>query len=570
MQPVPAKWRLRAATLLCGAVGVLVFPRPSLWWAAWFVFAPWLLIIKRAPTTREAAIRGWWGAVGFLLAVHYWLLPSTTVFLPVIAALLGLLWMPWAALTRHLLQRAHTARGLAAAVGVVPAGWVLIEVARSWSALGGPWGLLGASQWSIPAMLAPASLGGVWLVSYLIIAANVAVTALFQGAQVRVRALAAVLGIAAVAVGPVWFAVEPAPTGSQTMPIAVVEAGVVRGAGPRLATEIAATDRLAPGRYRLVIWGESSVGFDVFSRPDVQRRLESVASRLGGDLLVNVDAAAPGGAIRKTAVLLDANRVLASYQKIRLVPFGEYIPLRSALGWLTSFTKAAAVNRLHGDRLVLMHAGRLPFVPLICFESAFPDMSRAAVRDGARLLVFQTATTTFQGTWMPDQHASLAAVRAVETGRPAVQASLAGTTAAFDAQGRRILWHPASTGIAAVDLPLASRQTPFDRYGNWVPLSCLAAVALALVAAGLRNARGRTGSSLAQKRDKRTSRISSLQRMASLKSQAHAPSDERCSVRSGAAEADPRDTDVSTADRGPAVHLGPFGLGRPSDGGTHR
>ena len=156
MQPVPAKWRMRAATVFCGALGVLVFPRPSLWWAAWFVFVPWLLVIKHASTGREAAIRGWWGAVGFLLAVHYWLLPSTTIFLPVIAALLGLLWMPWAALVRHLLQRAHTARDLAAAVAVVPAGWVLIEVARSWSALGGPWALLGASQWQVPAMLAPA------------------------------------------------------------------------------------------------------------------------------------------------------------------------------------------------------------------------------------------------------------------------------------------------------------------------------------------------------------------------------------------------------------------------------
>jgi apolipoprotein N-acyltransferase len=534
------------------------------------VFAPWLLLVKHAPTGREAAIRGWWGAVGFLLAVHYWLLPSTTLFLPVIAALLGLLWMPWAALARHLLQRTQSPWELAAAVAVVPAGWVLIEVARSWSALGGPWGLLGASQWQTPTMLAPASLGGVWLVSYLIVAANVAVLLLFQCRQLRMRALAAMFGLVSVAVGPAWYGIEAAPSGAQTVPVAVVEAGVVRGAGPRLAAEIAATDRLAPNRYRLVIWGESSVGFDLLRRRNLQRRLESVAGRLGADLLVNVDAAAPGGAIRKTAVLLDADGVLASYQKIRLVPFGEYIPMRSVLGWLTSFTKAAAVNRLHGSHLVLMHAGGLPFVPLICFESAFPDMSRAAARGGARLLVFQTATTTFQGSWMPDQHASLAAVRAVETGRPTVQASLAGTTAAFDAQGRRLMWHPGSTGVVAGNLPLAFRQTPFDRYGAWFPLTCLAAVAAVLTAAGLRHAGRRTGSRLARTGGKRTSRILSLQRMARLNLQARAPNDECYSVRSGTAEADPRDRDDSTSDRGVAVHLRTVDLGRYPDGDTER
>jgi apolipoprotein N-acyltransferase len=206
-------------------------------------------------------------------------------------------------------------------------------------------------------------------------------------------------------------------------------------------------------------------------------------------------------------VLLDARGVLATYDKIRLVPFGEYIPLRSVFGWLSSFTKAAAVNRVHGDRLVVMHAGRVAFAPLVCFESAFPDMSRDAVRAGARVLVFQTATTTFQGTWLPDQHASLAAVRAVETGRSAVQASLAGTTAAFDAQGRRLLWHPAATGVATVDLPLATRDTPFDRYGAWVPVLSAVAVAIAAISLGARAARPRPDSVLASTSARRRVRI---------------------------------------------------------------
>ena len=487
--PLPGRWWMRGAALLCGAVVVIVFPRPTLWWAAWFMLTPWLIVIRRAPSAREAAVRGWWAAVGFLVAVHYWLLPSTTVFLPVIAALLGLLWVPWAALAWRLLSGELTRRRIAAALAVIPAGWVLIEAARSWSALGGPWGLLGASQWRTPPLLASAALGGVWLVSFLIVAANVGVTGLVEAPVWRTKVTAAVVVAAAVAVGPIWFALEPPPRGAATLSVAVVQAGVVPNSAQRLSDEVAATDRLPSGRFGLVVWGESSVGFDLFTRPDLQRELEAVAGRVGANLLVNVDAASPSGAIRKTAALLDAHAILGTYQKMRLVPFGEYIPMRPLLGWLDSFTKAAAVNRDRGKQIVVMRDSNLSFATLICFESAFPDMSRTAANRGAQLLVFQSATTTFQGSWAPDQHASLAAVRAAETGRPALQATLSGTTAAFDAQGRRLLWHPGATGTAIVDLPVAAANTPFDRFGDWVPATCIVAVVLAVLVISLAETR---------------------------------------------------------------------------------
>ena len=487
--PLPGRWWMRGAALLCGAVVVIVFPRPTLWWAAWFILTPWLIVIRRAPSAREAAVRGWWAAVGFLVAVHYWLLPSTTVFLPVIAALLGLLWVPWAALAWRLLSGELTRRRIAAALAVIPAGWVLIEAARSWSALGGPWGLLGASQWRAPPLLASAALGGVWLVSFLIVAANVGVTGLVEAPVWRTKVTAAVFVAAAVAVGPIWFALEPPPRGAATLSVAVVQAGVVPNSAQRLSDEVAATDRLPSGRFGLVVWGESSVGFDLFTRPDLQRELEAVAGRVGANLLVNVDAASPSGAIRKTGALLDAHAILGTYQKMRLVPFGEYIPMRPLLGWLDSFTKAAAVNRDRGKQIVVMRDSNLSFAPLICFESAFPDMSRTAANRGAQLLVFQSATTTFQGSWAQDQHASLAAVRAAETGRPALQATLSGTTAAFDAQGRRLLWHPGATGTAIVDLPIAAANTPFDRFGDWVPATCIVAVVLAVLVISLAEAR---------------------------------------------------------------------------------
>jgi apolipoprotein N-acyltransferase len=140
-----------------------------------------------------------------------------------------------------------------------------------------------------------------------------------------------------------------------------------------------------------------------------------------------------------------------------------------------------------------MSANGVTFGPLICFESTFPDQGRAAVNRGARVLVYQSSTSTFQDSWAPPQHASLAAVRAAETGRPTVQAALTGVSAAFDAQGRRLAWADIDRrGFTMVTLgvPPSGSRTPYDRFGDYVAyLSVLigAATALAAIARPVRD-----------------------------------------------------------------------------------
>jgi apolipoprotein N-acyltransferase len=493
MRPaVPQRWRWRAVTLLVGALPVVTFPQPSLWWTVWVALVPWLILIRHAPSAREAAVRGWWGAFGFLVAVHYWLLPNAGPFLAVIAGLVATLWVPWAMTVWGLLSPALSGRRLAAAMLVIPAGWTIVEALRSWSALGGPWGLLGASQWRAPPFLAPASLGGVWLVSALIVAANTAIAVVVLASRTWLRFTAAVVALATIAVGPCWYQVEAAPSGTARWSVALVQPGVIDDDAQRLSAEEAMTRALPADQFDLIVWGESSVPFDLFSRPDLQQQLSALASHAGTDLLVNVDATSARGAIEKTAVLVGTHGVLDTYQKMRLVPFGEYIPFRDALGWLSDITKAAGRDRSRGSHLVVMPAQEVAFAPLICFEIAFPDMSRRAVQDGAQLVVYQSATSTFQDSWAPDQQASLAAVRAVEIGRPVVQATLTGTSAAFTAQGQRLAWFDTrDRGVVPVSVPLVSRATPFVRFGDWVLAWSFIVLTGGAIAASLNSGRER-------------------------------------------------------------------------------
>jgi apolipoprotein N-acyltransferase len=107
------------------------------------------------------------------------------------------------------------------------------------------------------------------------------------------------------------------------------------------------------------------------------------------------------------------------------------------------------------------------------------------VNHGAQILIYQTSDSTFQGSWAPEQHASLAAVRAAETGRPAVQAALSGDSAAFDARGRLLAWADTNVrGVLKVTVPLrpASAKTPFDEAGDYVPWFSIAVVGIAAAA----------------------------------------------------------------------------------------
>jgi len=529
--------------LLAGALPVLSFPAANLEWLAWFGLVPGLVLIVRSPSAREGGVRAWWLGAGYLIVALYWLAPEIGPAVLLVAAVVGVLWVPFGVAAAGLLRPPVTWPRALAALVVVPSCWLLTEWLRSWQALGGPWAVFGVSQWQHPAMLALAAVGGMWLISIALVLANVAIIlfigSLPRGASIlspaassrdsstapprsqthpqpaaRLRPGLAVLGVAAglasVGAGPLAFALTPASPAVRQVTVALVQPGIINNAAQRtdaseqLTAELSRSGQLSKVKPDLIVWGESSTAVDLTLAKNRAQlaEMEALARQDGADLLVNQDTKIPGKGQEKVGVLISPSGIRGEYIKTRLVPFGEYIPFRQQLGWLTKISRAAAANMIPGTGAHLLQAtdrsGQpLPIGVLICFESAFPDMSRVDTDLGAQLIVYQSATPTFQGTWGPDQHASLAAVRAAETGRPVVQAALTGVTAAFDARGRLLAWMSQSQhGVVTVrlGLPATSAKTIYDRLGDYVPW---AATAVVIVAALLMfaNSRGFPGRS---------------------------------------------------------------------------
>jgi apolipoprotein N-acyltransferase len=487
----------RYAALVAGAIPVLAFPALNLEWVAWFGVVPGLFLLRAAPTGREAFFRGWWFGTGYLLAALYWLTPNLGPGLLLVVIVLG---FPWAgfgyAAWRLLSVPGPSLRQALAALVVLPSIWVVIDWIRSWQGIGGPWAVYGASQWQHPVVLSLAAVGGIWLISFVLVAVNVALTIALTSARWSGRALGTASALIAVAAGPAAFALTASeysvpPTGHLTL--ALVQPGLENGPAPRLAAEARLT-RASARPADLIVWGESSVGFDLYSDHAVLRRLIALSDQVRTPMLVDQDALSPTGAKSKVAVLIGRNGIEGTYIKTRLVPFGEYIPFRSLLGWLTKVSKAASENMVAGNGAHVLTTtlpdGRpLTFGVLICFESSFPDMSAVDTGHGAQVIIYQTSDSTFQGSWALEQHASLSALRAAETGRPTVQAALTGDSAAFDSRGRLLGWLGSSQrGVlkVTVALPPASVRTPFVRYGDFVPWFAIAVVVIGLLG-GMKN-----------------------------------------------------------------------------------
>jgi apolipoprotein N-acyltransferase len=393
---------------------------------------------------------------------------------------------------------------LAAYVGAA----TLLEAARmTWPFGGLPIGGVFLGQAGGP-LLATARLGGPLLLTALVWSGGAALAELVEFArrQRRVRGTApwpragAVALVLVVAIG-VGGALAP----SGGPPVRTLQVAAVQGGGRRGATELEtgragdyvaeldASGRLsvAVPRPALVVWPEDVVALDIpLAKSTEAAHLAALARHLRATVLAGVTVTEPRARFRNEIVAWGPDgRIVAAFEKVHRVPFGEYVPLRGLFSHLASL---AAVPRDaiagHGSGLMRTPAG--PLGLLVSYEVFFANQGRVSVSAGAELLVVPTNTSSYSGTQMPSQEVAADRVQAVEEGRNLVQAAPTGYSTFVTNDGAVLRQSQLSARqVLSGSVPLRTGATIYERAGD---LPTLVLAALLVVAGLVRNRRRRS------------------------------------------------------------------------------
>jgi apolipoprotein N-acyltransferase len=233
---------------------------------------------------------------------------------------------------------------------------------------------------------------------------------------------------------------------------------------------------------RMILWPELPAPLYFFEDRKLRDGVATLARLTRAHVLLGVVGRAPGGGPTNSAVMIaPSGEALGRYDKIRLVPFGEYVP--AFFGFVNKISTEAG-NFVPGERVVVYRAGDRKVGAFICYESVFPDLIRQFARDGAEVFVNLSNDGYFARSAAREQHLKIARMRAAENRRWLIRATNDGITAVIDPAGR--IAHRLEPYVelsARVRYAYETELTPYTRYGDWFAWICLAA-GLALAGAG--------------------------------------------------------------------------------------
>ena len=473
--------RHAAGAALGGAMLALAFP-PFAWWPIAFVALVPLLVAVRRETARRAFVLGLvQGVVAFGVLLWWVMRFGEAAWL-----LLVLLSAAFVGAFAVLVRSAMRQRSVWIRVLGVAGAWTAIEFVRgSWPLGGFTWGSLGVSQ--VDSIVAPlASVGGVWSISFLVAAVNAILTEMLAGAA-RTRALVRTAPIVATAMIVPSFIPSPAD-GGEPYEVASIQLDVTRYAGlPNDEEDLAIARKhteehlgLESDPPDLVVWGEGALDPDAWGDVEIQRSVRTAIASVGAPTLIGAVTSDAEGE-RTSAILFDGmGREVDRYDKVHLVPFGEYVPWRERLGWFEALEQIP-VDRVPGDRLEPVSGEGLPTIgAAICFENAFPSMTRELVRGGATLLVVPVNNASYGSSAASAQHLQMSRMRAIETGRWVVNAGISGISATIDPVGRIVTQTDLfETTTLRTTVELLEGRTLYTRVGDvvvWLSFALLGVV----------------------------------------------------------------------------------------------
>ncbi len=511
-QPIaskPPSNGLRLA-LLAGFLLWLACPPFKLWPLAWVALAPLVLSVTRAVRLRQAFWRGYVFGWAYLGAVWYWVGLTISGWMQAsqteASPLLG--WAAWFGLTLILslffgiwggfawwlwrkLDGGWRLTGLAAA-------WVVMEWMRTFGRLTMPWAQLSYTQAHFLPIIQLADITGAYGISFLLMLVNIAAAICWQRrrepessrwlwATLTASFLILLYGIARMSL----------PEGGKPFQVAAMQSnfGMTETAEsfqqelktfPDLTAQAAAKQTPPPALY---VWSESAAPGDALNTGVTRLALTKLAEDYGAAVIIGSRIADASHRTEANASLLFPPYTArpGRYDKIQLVPFGEFLPLRDLLPsfldeayhfFPNDVTPGTSVQPLeYRDRSV----GKVSVGPFICYEAMYPGYARTMARNGANLLVTQSNDAWFMSDAAMEQHLAAVIFRAVENRRDVVRSTTNGITCLIDSDGRILQQAPLHKQTFLVGtVRLLAGRTIYTRLGDWFVLCCVFLVVVSL------------------------------------------------------------------------------------------
>jgi apolipoprotein N-acyltransferase len=514
MRLIPARaWALVfVSALLQIAIFPIAGPLP-LWRAAlcWIALVPFFAALLKptrsgAPLTpAAAALLGYVCGICWYMGTCYWIyqtmhiyggLPQPVAFgiLILFSLYLGLYHALFGGILVYLSRRF----GVKAALLLSPFLWVAVELARA-RITSFPWDLLGYSQVDNLFITRVAAVGGVMSISFVIAAVNAALAFYFfadRERRIPVPAAALVIAAGIQLLGSVGkhSANAIAPTHTAVMMQENIQVGapgkeveqltepqeLQRFSDMSLHPQIYGADGTTTNRS-VTIWPEApSDLFSVdapFRNTAGQLAAATNAPVIAGSLGLDRDVYHTHGGLFKydSATIFDnTGKYLGRYDKIHLVPFGEYVPYKDVFSFAKKLT-AGVGDMDRGTKRKVFALGGQSYGVFICYESIFGDEVREFAKNGAEVLVNISDDGWYGDSGAPWQHLNMARMRAIENHRWLLRSTNTGVTTAIDPRGRMAFQAPRHTR-AAYAFPFAfepsSELTFYTRHGDWLAWIC--------------------------------------------------------------------------------------------------
>ncbi len=495
--------------LLAGLLLFLANPPFGLWPLAWIAVVPLIVSVNRAGRCRQAAWRGYLFGWAFLGPTWYWTALTISgwtgqgvvgwgawfLLTLILASYYGL----WGAVTWWFSQRV---------VGywriVLPAAlWVLMEWLRTLGATTMPWAQISYTQYQFLPVLQIAEWTGAYGISFLLLLLNAALAYRWMNREKPATKQPVLWSVALIAFVCIFGVIRLAiPDSGKPLVVAAMQGNFKSNDEHETQAQeyltfsaLTREAQAASPRPSLYVWGESASPGDALTNDGTFTYLRTLAQQVQAPILVGTRVKEvhyeKGRRIdveSNASVLFpaDHSRYLR-YNKQRLVPFGEFLPLRALIpSSLMEDLKIFDTDVTPGNEATVFkfqapQAGEVALGPFICYESMYPVYARSMVRQGANLLVTQSNDDWFKSEAAMEQHVAAVVLRAVETRRQVVRSTTTGITCFIDSHGAILKRAPINTkAVLSHTVVLREGQTLYVLLGDWFVLLCAVLLAVAL------------------------------------------------------------------------------------------